>query len=220
MRNESGSLVRVNVRLADDFCAMPDFTKPLLILTVFSVISALIQVDLHSLLHKTGLHIPGISGLIWMPLMVMGKMKWPKGASASYVALVLSATNVLAMPATGMGMGWGGLAVIFLRYGVSGIILDVFWPFTMKCLPRSPAYLFMSVGITALSHVGKAAFVLLSCGLSRASLPADTLPLIVLHLVFGACAGAIAAYMAAGGLGQGVSFLKSAGLSRIYTFKR
>ncbi len=191
MRIAMINLTKVNGPWTEEANAIPDLVKSLLILTFLSILTVLLQADLHIILQRLGLHIPGISGLVWISLMVAGKTKWPKGISGTYTAFALSMATLL-MPTAGMGMMAGGAwSSTFLRYGISGLALDVLWPLTGNLLVWSPVYVMKVMGITALSHVGKGLFVLLSCSLSGSRFPCNPILLILLHLAFGAGAGII-----------------------------
>jgi len=192
----------IDGRWTDNVNTIPDLIKPLLFLTFFSVLAVFIQVDLHIVLQGLRLHIPGISGLLWIPLIVAAKVRWPRGISGTYMAFASS----IAISLMGYRIDFGiadCLGGLFLKYGVPGIILDGLWPFAEKFLSCSSIYLVSVIGISALAHTGKALFMLLSCCLFNKILPCGLVMLVSLHFIFGAMGGAIAV-----GLSPKLAFLK------------
>ncbi len=183
---------------AERSCTIPGSLRTFSILAALAVLSALLQAGLRLWLHRAGLHVPGISALAWMPLMVAGKAKRPRGMSASGMALVLGAADALVMPVFGPGSAtWSLLAATPLKYGASALILDLSWPIVSKIRPGSLAYPFAVSGTAALALAGKALFVPFSCALSGIPLPAGRSHIVALHLAFGACAGLVTAFMSA-----------------------
>ncbi len=192
MKTAMVNLTKINRLSTNDAEVMPDFVKPLLILTLLSILAVLIQADLRIVLQRLGLHIPGISGLVWIPILVAGKRKWPKGISGTYMAFVFSIVMSLMGYGVNIGMAGWGIGGLFLKYGIPGAILDGLWPFTEKFLTTSSIYFLAVIGISALAHTGKVLFMLLSCYLLNKILPCGLVMLVSLHLIFGAIGGAIA----------------------------
>ncbi|GEM_PF-2181657 len=197
--NRAGAFTEGYVCSAGRCRTMPGSWPAFFVFTVLAILSVLVQAGLRLWLHRVGLHIPGISALVWMPLMVAGKLGRPRGLSASSMALVLSAADMLAMPLSGPSAAtWGVFTAALLKYGISGLILDALWPFVSMIRPGSPAYLFAVAGATALALAGKALFVLASCALPGIPLPDSKLHIVVLHAAFGACAGLVAVFVSSG----------------------
>ncbi|RLC71035.1 MAG: hypothetical protein DRI26_05955 [Chloroflexi bacterium] len=168
-----------------------------LFLTALSGLLVIIHIGTGIVIRKLGLHLPGISGLIWMPLLVMGKKRWRTRISGTYMASVSSAVVLSVTPMLGIGGMGGAWIAPFLRYGIPGAALDVFWPLAERLSGRFSAYLIAAATVAALSHAGKAFFVLVSCYLRGKGLPADPLMLFLLHFAFGAAGGVMGTMMGA-----------------------
>ena len=169
-------------------------------LTALSGLLVLVHLGAGAILRQSGLHIPGISGLIWMPLLIIGKVRWSTRISGSYMAFASSAVVFLVMPKIGLGMAGPWMAP-FLRYGIPGLALDILWPVAERLSGKYLAYLIAATGTGALSHTSKVLFVLLSCYSLGRSLPCNLTMLAMLHFAFGAGGGFIGILL--GSLGRG-----------------
>ncbi len=163
-------------------------------LTALSALVVVLHIAVGIMTRQLGLHIPGLSGIIWMPLLVIGKMKWRTKISATYMAAVSSILVLWLAPMAGLGK-IGGMGLFpFLRYGIPGIALDVLWPFVKKFSDRPLSYFGMSVLAAGLAHTCKAAFVIITWhfGFGQYVLNHFTLAIIIiLHFGLGVAGGAI-----------------------------
>ena len=163
-------------------------------LTAFSALLVFIHIATEVIIKNLGLHIPGLSGITWMPLLLIGKIKYRTKISATYMAAVSSALVLWVTPMIGVGKIGGMWLLPFLRYGIPGAVLDILWPFTEKFLNKSFIYPFTIVLVTALAHTCKVPFSILTWhfGFGHYVSTHFTLAtIILLYFVLGAAGGVI-----------------------------
>ena len=165
-------------------------------LTALSLSVVVLHFAVGIITRRLGLHIPGLSGIVWMPLLVIGKMRWRTRISATYMAAVSSILVLWLAPIAGLGKIGGMWLFPFLRYGIPGIALDVLWPFVGIFAGKPLSYFAVGALITGLAHTCKAIFVMLTwhLGFGQYVLNHFTLGMIVLlHFGLGVAGGAIGA---------------------------
>ncbi len=181
----SSKVIGGSVRAADEIL------RTYLFLTLLSGLLVLIHISTSVLLRRYGLHVPGISGLTWIPLLVIGKVKWRAKISGIYMASVSSAAVLLITPILGFKVMGGIWILPFLRYGIPGVLLDLFWPFVEKFSNKPSVYMITATTIAALSHTGKAFFVLITRYFPGQHIHYGLIVLVLSHFAFGIIGGVI-----------------------------
>lgn len=182
---ERGSQAIGNARTTDEIL------KTYLFLTVLSGMLVLIHISTSIVLRRSGFHIPGISGITWIPLLVIGKVKWRAKISGIYMASISTAAVLMITPMFGIKMIGGVWILPFLRYGIPGALLDLFWPFVERFSNKPPVYVVAATAIAALSHTGKAFFVLITRYFPGQHIHYGLSVLVLSHLAFGIIGGVI-----------------------------
>ena len=163
-------------------------------LALLSVLLVVLHVLSSFTMRSLGLHIPGHNGLVWMPLLIIGKMKWKTKISATYMAAVSTIVIIGITPMIGAAQMGGMWFLPFLRYGIPAIVLDALWPLFEKFSKKPFTNLIAITSLAALAHLGKVPFSMLTWhfGFGHYVSTHFTLATIFfLYLVFGIAGGII-----------------------------
>ncbi len=163
-------------------------------LALLSVLLVVLHVLSSFTMRSLGLHIPGHNGLVWMPLLIIGKMKWKTKISATYMAAVSTIVIIGITPMLGAAQMGGMWFLPFLRYGIPAIVLDALWPLFEKFSKKPFTNLIAITSLAALAHLSKVPFSMITWhfGFGHYVITHFTLSTIfLLYLTFGVAGGIV-----------------------------